>query len=201
MNNDLRIPLAVSFALHLALFFAFSYQPRRDLYIHVPVDLMFYNEPAPQQKEEAPREKPIKKDEGIAVKPRNSDKKDAKPEPKPVPEVKQPGSSSPGPLRPVSQLTLESAKFPYSYYTNTVVKKINRNWQWSTEFDRLKTVVYFRITKTGALSEVSVKESSGDPLFDQQALRAVKLSDPLPPLPEGYEDDHLGIYFEFTFKR
>lgn len=97
-------------------------------------------------------------------------------------------------------ISVDSAKFPYTYYTNTLVKKIGRSWQWSTEFGKLKTIVYFKILRTGQLDKVEIKESSGNKIFDDQALRAIKLSSPFPPLPEGYSENDLGVYFEFTYR-
>lgn len=34
-------------------------------------------------------------------------------------------------------------------------------------------------------------------MFDRSAVRAVQASDPMPPLPAGYDDDYLGVYFVF----
>ena len=104
------------------------------------------------------------------------------------------------PLRPSSNISIDAVRFPYTYYTNQIVKKISQNWQWSSDFGRLTTIIYFKVSKTGNVGEVFVKQSSGDSLFDSQAVRAVKLADPFPPLPFGYEDNELGIYFEFSFK-
>jgi TonB family C-terminal domain len=94
---------------------------------------------------------------------------------------------------------VDAARFPFTYYTNQVVKKIGRNWQWSTEFGDLKTVVRFRILRSGEVSAVDIDKSSGDRVFDEQAVRAVKLASPFPPLPDGYEGDDLGVYFEFRY--
>ena len=108
--------------------------------------------------------------------------------------------TGPAHLVPSGQISLDSAKFPYSYYTSMLVKKISRNWQWAVEFGRLKSVVYFKIQKDGTLSDVAIKETSGDALFDQQALRAIQLCDPFPPLPDEYPENNLGVFFEFSFK-
>jgi TonB family protein len=104
------------------------------------------------------------------------------------------------PAAPASQISLDSARFPYAYYTNMIVKRINRNWQWAQSFGRMKAVIYFKIQKDGRITDIAVKTSSGEQLFDQQAVRAVSLADPLAPLPDGYSDTDLGVYFEFQFR-
>ena len=64
----------------------------------------------------------------------------------------------------------------------------------------MKAVVFFRILRDGSITALAIKTSSGDDTFDQQALRSVELAGPFPPLPSGYSEDELGIYFEFAFK-
>jgi TonB family protein len=64
----------------------------------------------------------------------------------------------------------------------------------------MKAVIYFKIQKDGRITDIAVKTSSGEQLFDQQAVRAVSLADPLAPLPDGYSDTDLGVYFEFQFR-
>lgn len=93
----------------------------------------------------------------------------------------------------------ENKNFKYSYYTNTIVKKIRKYWQWSQTTEVYRAVVYFRILKDGSIDEVKIKESSKNEEFDQNAVRAVKLSGPFAPLPSGYNENYLGVYFEFKF--
>ena len=42
-------------------------------------------------------------------------------------------------------------------------------------------------------------EASGYEFFDRSALRAILISDPLPPLPVGYTGSDLGVHFGFEF--
>ena len=60
--------------------------------------------------------------------------------------------------------------------------------------------MYFRIKSNGEIQSVRLTESSGEKIFDQLSLRAVKLSSPFPPLPPGFQEDYLGVYFEFAFR-
>jgi TolA protein len=206
MINDFKTALTVSILLHLTVFLVTSYKSKNIIYMNLPVELMFYNPPAPAQ---GPSQDVVakEKDKEEIVMPKKEKKqnikklKEAKKQ-----EVKEEttgdktGSSQAAHFTPSNQISLESARFPYAYYTSMIVKKIGRNWQWAVEFGKLKAVIYFKVQKDGSLSAVSIKESSGDTMFDQQAIRAVKLSDPFPPLPEGYDENSLGVFFEFSFK-
>jgi len=203
MYSDLRLPLTISVAIHLILFAATTVHFRRDIYVNIPVQLMFYNPPA------APvTEVPLpKKSEEIVIPkktsvpaPKKIERKEETKKPEaPVPAEQTPvPSAAPGAApAPANPLTLDQAKFHFGYYTNIVIKSVNRNWQYSSEFESLRSVVYFQIQRNGDLDKVEIEQSSGDPLFDQLALRAVKLSAPFPPLPEGYGEDFLGVHFEF----
>ena len=94
-------------------------------------------------------------------------------------------------------IMLENKNFKFSYYTNTILKRIRKYWHDSGTTSALKTVVYFKINKDGYVLDVKISESSKDELFDQNSLRAVELANPFPPLPENYTEDTLGVYFEF----
>lgn len=96
-------------------------------------------------------------------------------------------------------IMLENKNFKYSYYTNTIVKKISKYWQWSSVTSAYRAVVYFKIARDGSVYDIKVKESSSDQNFDQNAIRAIELSSPFAPLPSSYEDNYLGVYFEFKF--
>ena len=96
-------------------------------------------------------------------------------------------------------IMFENKNFKYSYYTNTIVKKIRKYWQWSQTTEFYRAVVYFKILKDGSVDEVKIKESSKNEDFDQNVIRTVKLSSPFAPLPLGYTESYLGVYFEFKY--
>ena len=78
-----------------------------------------------------------------------------------------------------------------------------RNWARPVkpELDRtLRAVVHFQVLKDGTLAEIELEQSSGDPVLDRSALRAVQDSNPLPPLPYQYGKDSLGVHFFFDLK-
>jgi TolA protein len=207
MENNLRIPLIVSLTAHLGLFLISSVANRRVVYLNIPIELMFYGSPGVQEARKI--EVISKKKEELVIpkakKEKKAEKKAAKEEKKPqVIEKKeaaaQDSPSQAGTGAPSARLTLDTLKFPYAYYTSLVVKKVGQNWQWTNDFGNLRALVYFKILKDGSISDGGKKKSSGDKLFAQRAEGAVKLSGPFPPLPQGYTEDSLGIFFEFSFK-
>lgn len=66
-----------------------------------------------------------------------------------------------------------------------VRRRINSRWSVLGDTSRLErfTVVGVRIADDGRLVDASVDESSGDPLFDRSAMRAVFQASPFPPVP------------------
>jgi TonB family protein len=107
--------------------------------------------------------------------------------------------SIPG-LGPGSSLSLDTAKFPYTYYLNTIRKKISDNWAYTRSTGNLKAIVYFKIRYDGKVDDIKIYESSGNKIFDNYALRAVLLSSPFPHLPDGYNEEYLGVYFVFRYE-
>jgi len=93
------------------------------------------------------------------------------------------------------------ANFPYTYYLNIITDRVSSNW-FSSLVDpglsgSFQTVIYFRIEKSGQVSDIKIEQSSGVTPLDLSAVRAVKASAPFPPLPREYEDAYLGIHLIF----
>ncbi|MDP3025092.1 MAG: cell envelope integrity protein TolA [candidate division Zixibacteria bacterium] len=96
---------------------------------------------------------------------------------------------------------VEGGNFESSYYLDIAFGKIRGNFSnplRQTTFP-IRTTVYFKILKDGKIAEPVVEAPSGVAPFDQAALRAVISSDPLPPLPQEYKGEWLGIHLEFEF--
>ena len=124
------------------------------------------------------------------------------PESEPQRERGRPGPETPDPGPDTGRegganlpLTLEGRPFRFPWYLEQLVNKIERNWRPTS--NTLRTTVYFRIASNGRISDIEISEDSGNFLFDQAAQRAVEASAPMPPLPEEYEGDYLGVYFVF----
>ncbi|WP_052570664.1 energy transducer TonB [Endomicrobium proavitum] len=213
-NTDSLIKyLAIAIALHLTAVLIYEIHRIRHnrVFMSVPIEVSFFTpsvqraDPAPvapkeEPKKQQPKEEPPKKGD-VAVK-----DKSKKPEKsKPVDNTPKTQQSETKPTNEVAGsqyggLSLDTQDFKYAYYTNTVVRKIGRFWQWTESYGKLRAVVFFRILKNGAVVDIKVTDSSGDSGYDRNAARAIELASPFAPLPEDYEKDSLGVYFEFKYR-
>jgi TonB family protein len=94
--------------------------------------------------------------------------------------------------------------FPFAWYLTLVEGHISRNWNptqlgFGSQVER-GCVVHFVIQENGAIAEAIVEETSGVALYDREALRAVTVANPLPPLPRGFGARSLGVSFIFTLR-
>ncbi|PJB82657.1 MAG: hypothetical protein CO090_02220 [Acidobacteria bacterium CG_4_9_14_3_um_filter_49_7] len=98
-----------------------------------------------------------------------------------------------------SVVDLDGANFEYAYYLSIVQDRVGSNWV-RTYIGKGKVKIYFRINRDGSIVGAMIEESSGDVGLDRVALRAITASSPLPPLPEGYEGNSLGIHIWFNYE-
>ncbi len=148
-----------------------------------------------------------------------------KPRPKPKPEVKQqprPKEPVPGPPRAepaqapaatrtvlpyadvgggvAGQVAVDDASFEFAYYLQMVRAQITRNWLAPGGVaSGTRAEVFFRVGRSGEIRGLRLAVSSGNEYFDQSALRAVQVTEQLPPLPLGWSRPDLGIQFGFEF--
>ena len=96
-------------------------------------------------------------------------------------------------------VSVESGNFPYVGYINILRNKVAENWSPAPYASGgvKKVLVYFNISRNGLVDKLAVKETSGVSYVDRSAIRAVKNSSPFPPLPPGFPDEYLGVYFMF----
>ncbi|MDR1940990.1 MAG: energy transducer TonB [Endomicrobium sp.] len=192
------------------------YAPSENVVTPPPADVA--EEPKPEPAQEEIKEPPVTKEDVVV-------KKKDKPKPKPKPKVKAKEPEPPAVKEQAQEakvqtvqtpadadiryaaagaqyegLAFDTENFKYAYYTNTIIRKIGRFWQWSESYGRLRAVVYFRILRDGTVASIQIKDSSGDESFDQNAERSVQLASPFAPLPDGYRGESLGVYFEFKFR-
>lgn len=88
--------------------------------------------------------------------------------------------------------------FPFTYYLEQIQPRITNNWNRLSSAQG-RVGVYFRIKRDGGIEGARVESPSGNGALDQSALLAVRRSDPLPRLPDGYEAQALGVHFWFTY--
>ncbi len=195
----LKIAFLCSCLIHTILILGIKIIPKsRPIVISFPVELISLE--VPEKKIEEKISVPSHKKEEIVL-PKKQKKVVKKEIIKKEVEEKQQETKTTSQPTTLPSLSLETAKFPFTYYVNQIRKKIVENWLWSQNYPgELKTVVYFRILKSGEIDGLKIKESSNNKIYDNICLRAVELAKPFPPLPQEYTEDYLGVYFEFKYK-
>jgi len=136
---------------------------------------------------------------------KKEEKKEEPPRPEPAPAA--------APALPVERvgtaglrgdLSVDRGGFEFTYYLVLVRNRIAANWTppagLSTGGNPVRAVVYFRVGRGGDVSAVQLETGSSVEFFDRSAMRAVLLSDPLPPLPLGFPGGELGVHFGFEWE-
>ncbi len=109
---------------------------------------------------------------------------------------------SPNARQATIEIGTESIK--YVSYMKLLKDKIQNVWVYP-EQARLKNqqgtlLVEFGINKNGSLAYAKVIRSSGYPILDEAAIKAIKEASPFNPLPERFGVDRLNIYATFTYE-
>ncbi len=92
--------------------------------------------------------------------------------------------------------------FPFPEYLQEIWSRIQDHWEEPLLVGNrgaLKATVFFKVLKDGTIAECSVVSQSGMNPFDSAALKAVLDADSMPPLPEKFQGDHLGVYLDFEY--
>ncbi|MBI2219277.1 MAG: TonB C-terminal domain-containing protein [Candidatus Rokubacteria bacterium] len=92
--------------------------------------------------------------------------------------------------------------FPYAWYLRVLVNKINERWD-GRALPGNQPLVVFEIDTTGGvnLNRLKIEKSSGNPAYDQVAIRAIAESAPFPPLPAEFTTPPLRIHLQFAHSR
>lgn len=213
-----------STVMHVALLSVlFMVRPARDIVVPGPdvVQVSLLGEPEP------PPPAPVVKANDAVVPDESDGVRIEKPRAKPKPEVKQ-QTKTPDPKAPTppprqdtpppsserrtvlpyaavgagmsGQVAVDDANFEFAYYLQMVRVQIARNWTPPAgSSPGARAEVYFRVSRSGEISALRLETSSGGDYFDQTALRAVVITQQLPPLPLGYSGADLGIHFGFEY--
>ena len=147
--------------------------------------------------------------EGVKIEPRppRPKKREVKEEqPPPAPKRAAPTlpSAKVGSAGLSGDVSVDSGNFEFTYYLLLVRNQIASRWApptgLSTGGNPMRAVVYFRVGRGGEITGIRLETASGLEFFDRSAVRAVTVSDPLPPLPLGYAGGELGIHFGFDWE-
>ena len=120
----------------------------------------------------------------------------SRPEP-PPPPASALGSAA-GSARGAGAVTLNVSDFPFAWYLAAVQRKITERWEGRALQGR-QPVVVFEITRDGQVSNVAVKDSSGNRYYDHTAMRAIADAAPFPKLPDEFPGSVLRIHLGFNF--
>ena len=84
-------------------------------------------------------------------------------------------------------------------YNLELMYRIQQNWAFNSQLaggkDTSEVRILIKILKSGHIRDIWFETRSGNRLLDESALKAVKKSNPLSPLPGGYNSYDVGLIF------
>jgi TonB family protein len=90
----------------------------------------------------------------------------------------------------------------HKIYYNLIWKRIRSVWVLPDAAlagqKNLEAIIGIRISPNGQIEDIQFEKKSGNPVFDESALRAIQKSNPLPPLPPGFEGERFDVGVRFT---
>ena len=95
-----------------------------------------------------------------------------------------------------AQTHLRVTDFPFAWYLRWVQIAVAQKWEGHTREGSQPQVV-FEIDRDGNIRGLAIEKSSGDPPYDQAALRAINQAAPFPPLPEDFKGAFLRVEIGF----
>ncbi len=115
------------------------------------------------------------------------------PPPPPVPLGRHDGSPQGS-----GAMTLNVSDFPFAWYLSRVQAKVTERWAGKA-LPGQQPVAVFEIGREGQVSRLAIEKSSGNPYYDQAALRAITEANPFPPLPAEFSGQTLRVHLGFNF--
>jgi TonB family protein len=142
-------------------------------------------------------------------KPKKNEEEPEQPPPKPAPRrpiepaEPVPGAASgvTGPAGGGSITALEVGDVQLAWYSDSVQAALYGQWRrpiLSGLAEPIEVRITFEILRDGAVRDLIIDASSGVPVFDRAALRAVSDAAPLPPLPGSWREPTLPATFVFV---
>lgn len=112
----------------------------------------------------------------------------------PAPALGRPSGSAQG----SGAVTLNVSDFPFAWYLAAIHRKVTERWEGRALQGR-QPVVTFEIARDGQVSNVAIKDSSGNRYYDITAMRAIAEAAPFPRLPDEFPGSVLRVHMGFTF--
>lgn len=101
----------------------------------------------------------------------------------------------------VANVQTGGVDFPYPGYLNNIVRQIALNFKPSNSSAPLRAEISFKIRRDGTVVDIQYVTRSGVYSFDLEARGAIeKAAKSFGPLPDGFSDDVLPIFFSFDPK-
>jgi colicin import membrane protein len=113
------------------------------------------------------------------------------------------GSGGPGNITSSAPGGPDSMGIQNQLYYASLISQINKNWSLPEGLLKEKdisAVIVIQIRRNGKIEDFKFEKKSGIVAFDQEVLRAIKKSDPLPPLPEGFYKNIFDVGLTFSRK-
>ncbi len=93
---------------------------------------------------------------------------------------------------------------PIDFYRSLIPNHIENNWVFNEQLvggrTDLVSVIVVKIMKNGEITDIWFEKKSGNSYFDDSVYKAVKKSNPLPPLPREYTQPYYELGLIFTPK-
>jgi colicin import membrane protein len=87
-----------------------------------------------------------------------------------------------------------------SEYYAQIWSKVRQNWALPQSIladKNLEAILDVRVLRSGEVADIRFEKRSGNSYFDQSAYRAIRKSDPLPPLPSWIQDSSVDLGIRF----
>lgn len=100
----------------------------------------------------------------------------------------------------VANVRSEGIEFPFPGYLNNIVRQIALNFKPQNPNAKLRSEVTFLIHRDGSVTDFKFVKRSGNYAFDleaQSAVEAAARARAFGPLPGGFNDDVLPVFFSF----
>lgn len=102
----------------------------------------------------------------------------------------------------VANLSIQGIEFPYPGYLTNIVRQLTLSWTPRRVSAALVSEVKFSIRRDGSVVAIEVVKGSGDRSYDLDAMGAIEAvgtTRGFGPLPTGWVDDILIVYFTFDY--
>lgn len=98
-----------------------------------------------------------------------------------------------------SEVEYSSDTAYFKPYMKELQKRIKSNWSPKKYPQSKNIVTTFNVDKNGEIKDIEIVKSSGDDVFDADALNAISMSTPVDKLPQEFKGDSVKIQFSFDY--